>query len=171
MEFHVMTGGSDNNEGTRTSPFRTISKAAQIALPGDVVTVHEGVYREWVNPANGGTEHSRIVYQAAEGETVVISGGEVVTDWTLEAGTVWKASIPNSLFGDRHPYVEKVEGDWFFERVKTFHTGEVYLDGKSMYEAQTLDEVKNPAETENTFDKPGSLYTWYSEVADEFTTI
>ena len=171
MEFHVMIGGNDNNAGTLAAPFQTISKAARIALPGDVVTVHEGVYREWVNPANGGTEHSRIVYQAAEGETVVISGAEVVTDWTLEAGTVWKASIPNSLFGDRHPYVEKVEGDWFFERVKTFHTGEVYLDGKSMYEAQTLDEVKNPVETENSFDKPGSLYTWYSEVADEFTTI
>lgn len=171
MEFHVMICGNDANAGTSESPFRTISKAAQIALPGDVITVHEGVYREWVSPRNGGTVHSRIIYQAAEGENVTITGAEVITAWTKEDGGIWKALIPNGLFGDYNPYQEKIEGDWFFERVKTFHTGEVYLNGKSMYEAQTLDEVKSPVVTEASCDKPGSLYTWYCEVGDKITTI
>jgi hypothetical protein len=95
----------------------------------------------------------------------------VITDWTHEEGGVWKAVIPNSLFGEYNPYREKIEGDWFFERVKTYHTGEVYLNGKSMYEAQTLDEVKNPVATEASCDKPGSLYTWYCEAGDKSTTI
>ncbi len=171
MEYHVMLCGMDTNAGSREAPFRTISKAARIALPGDVITIYEGVYREWVNPKNGGTEHSRIIYQAAKGQSVTITGAEVITDWADVGEGVWKTVLPNSVFGDYNPYLEKVEGDWFFERVKTFHTGEVYLNGKSMYEAQTLDEVKNPTITETSRDKDGSLYTWYCEVDGECTMI
>ena len=53
-EYHVSPQGSDADAGTLTQPFRTINRAAQLALPGDTVTVHEGVYREWVNPLYGG---------------------------------------------------------------------------------------------------------------------
>ena len=44
-----------------------------MAEPGDMVTVHEGIYREWVNPAHGGkSELERITYRAADGEKAVI---------------------------------------------------------------------------------------------------
>ena len=55
MVFHVAKWGCDRNSGAESAPFLTISKAAAIAQPGDTVCVHVGVYREWVNPANGGT--------------------------------------------------------------------------------------------------------------------
>jgi len=72
-EYHVSIKGNDQNEGSASKPFRTISIAAAIAQPGDVITVHEGVYRERVNSPRGGTsEDKRIVYQAAPGEKVVI---------------------------------------------------------------------------------------------------
>ena len=170
MEYHVKVSGNDSQAGTLEAPFRTISKAAALAQPGDIVTVHEGTYREWVSPKNGGSEHYRITYQAAKGEKVTISGAEVIKDWTDEGG-IWKTVIPNSFFGKYNPYNEKIAGDWFFERVKTFHTGEVYLDGKSMYESQDLEGVKNPVEEEASCDKPGSIYTWYCEVDNENTTI
>ena len=65
-QFHVSIKGGDNNDGSASKPFRTISAAAQIALPGDVITVHEGTYRERVTPPRGGVSDSkRIVYQAA----------------------------------------------------------------------------------------------------------
>ena len=52
-------------------PLRTVNAAAQKALPGDTVTVHEGTYREWVNPLYGGIDDARrILYRAAEGERV-----------------------------------------------------------------------------------------------------
>ena len=54
MQYHVKKTGSDLNPGTEDKPFLTISKAARVAKPGDVITVHEGVYREWVSQ-NGGT--------------------------------------------------------------------------------------------------------------------
>ncbi len=81
-EYHVATAGLDSNPGTRSKPFKTISAAAAIAQPGDVVTVHEGVYRERINPPREGTsDKKRIVYQAAAGEKVVIKGSEVVKGW------------------------------------------------------------------------------------------
>lgn len=170
MEYHVKITGNDSQPGTFAAPFRTVGKAASLALPGDTVTVHEGIYREWVNPKNGGSEHQRIVYRAAGGEDVVLTGAEIITDWREKNG-IWKTTIPNTLFGDYNPYTEVIGGDWFFEREKTFHTGEVYLYGKSMYEALTLDGVIHPEETPNSCDKPGSLYTWYCETDNENTTI
>ena len=59
MIFHVSVNGSDCFIGTEDKPFRSIQKAASIALPGDTVRIHAGIYREWVSPANGGTEDHR----------------------------------------------------------------------------------------------------------------
>ena len=81
-EYHVAVTGCDFEDGTKDHPFRTISRAALLAMPGDCVIVHEGEYREWVKPAQGGTSSvSRITYEAAEGERVVIKGSEQITCW------------------------------------------------------------------------------------------
>lgn len=53
-EFHVASNGEDSNPGTRSAPLRTVQRGADLAQPGDTVTVHEGVYRERVNPPRGG---------------------------------------------------------------------------------------------------------------------
>jgi len=176
--LHVAVTGSDLADGSAEAPFRTIGRAAEAAVPGDTVAVHAGVYREWVNPPRGGTADAPITYQAAVGpdgrfEPVTISGAEVVTDWHPHPGAegVWVARVPNTLFGERNPYAERIGGDWFFDRVNTWHTGEVYLDGKSMYEAQTLAGVEQPETTPDSFDPEGSLLTWYCEVDDDVTTI
>lgn len=68
-EYHVnQRHGRDWQEGTRENPFRTISRAASVAMPGDIVIVHEGVYREWVKQENSGiSEFSRITCQAVKG--------------------------------------------------------------------------------------------------------
>ena len=51
FEYHVKPTGSDAACGDAEHPFATISKAAQMASPGDTVIVHEGAYREQVNPS------------------------------------------------------------------------------------------------------------------------
>jgi len=74
-EFHVSVNGDDQNKGSASRPFQTISAAARVAQPGDVITVHAGVYRERIAPPRGGTsDRKRIVYQAAPGEKVEIKG-------------------------------------------------------------------------------------------------
>jgi hypothetical protein len=178
VELHVAKSGSDTAVGTVENPLLSIGAAAALAQPGDTVVVHEGVYREWVNPPRGGTADAPITYQAAldaDGnfEPVTISGAEVIADWRPHPGAagVWAATVPNTLFGDHNPYTERIGGDWFFDWVNTWHTGEVYLDGKSMYEALTLDGVEHPVVTEDSFDQAGSLLTWYCEAGDDATTI
>ena len=53
-EYHVSVSGSDFNTGSLTEPFKTISLAAKLALPGDMVIVHEGIYRERVSSQRRG---------------------------------------------------------------------------------------------------------------------
>ncbi|MDR2575214.1 MAG: DUF1565 domain-containing protein, partial [Treponema sp.] len=139
MEYHVRINGNDRNSGSASDAFKTISKAARAARPGDTIIVHEGIYREWVNPARGGTEDKRIIYRAASEEKVTITGAEIIKDWKNVGGTVWKTVIPNSLFGSYNPYKDKICGDWLYLQDNVFHTGEVYLNGKSMYETAFLE--------------------------------
>ncbi|GEM_PF-1010594 len=47
-DYYVSTTGNDNNNGTLSSPFRTISKAVSEASEGDTVYVREGTYSEAV---------------------------------------------------------------------------------------------------------------------------
>src|SRR5215207_3249806 len=92
--LHVAMAGFDTADGSQDSPFRTISRAAAIAQPGDTVLVHGGEYREWVAPRRGGlSDRRRITYEAAAGEHVVIKGSEVVTGWEPFDETVWKAAV------------------------------------------------------------------------------
>jgi hypothetical protein len=141
-EFHVATNGNDANRGTKAAPMRTIQRAAELAQPGDVVTVHEGVYRERINPPRGGTsDKKRIVYQAAPGEKVEIKGSEAVKNWTKVQDDVWKVTLPNSLFGGFNPYSDLIRGDWFNPKGREHHTGAVYLNGEWLIEAASLDEV------------------------------
>ena len=105
-EYHVAPGGSNANDGSISAPLKTINEAAQRALPGDTVTVHEGTYREWVNPLNGGESDSkRILYRVADGETWSVSK----TDFQIEPagqiseyGGTWKilAMVKSNLYGD-----------------------------------------------------------------------
>ena len=109
QQYHVSMQGNDANDGSRPSPLRTISGAGVRAQPGEVITVHEGVYRERINPPRGGeSDAKRIVYQAAPGERVVITGSEIVKDWVKVQDDTWKVTLPNGFFGkarnERNPF-------------------------------------------------------------------
>ena len=111
--YHVSKQGSDRAAGTAEQPFLTINHAAAVAVAGDTVVVHGGEYREWVDPRNGGlSDTCRVTYEVAPGEHAVIKGSEEVTGWEKAEGTVWKKTLPNSLFGDWNPFAEAIEGDW-----------------------------------------------------------
>ena len=143
-EFHVATTGNDANPGTQAAPLRTIQHAADLAQPGDVITVHEGVYRERISPPRGGeSDAKRIVYQAAPGEKVEIKGSEIVKGWVKVQGDVWKVTLPNAFFGNFNPYSDLIHGDWFNPKGREHHTGAVYLNGEWLAEAAKLDDLLN----------------------------
>lgn len=171
-EYHVAKTGSDTNEGSLSMPFLSISEAVNHAMPGDTITVHAGTYREWIKPLRGGkSDDLRIVYRASPGEKVEIKGSEIVKGWEREGKGVWKIVIPNAFFGDYNPYQDSIFGDWFYNQGRIHHTGEVFLNGKSLYEKESLALVVNPLANREIMDPEGSTYTWYCESDDENTTI
>jgi len=162
-EFHVATNGKDSNPGAQAAPLRTIQRAADLAQPGDAITVHEGVYRERIAPPRGGeSDAKRIVYQAAPGEKVEIKGSEVVKNWVKVQDDVWKVTVLNSFFGGFNPYSDLIHGDWFSPKGRQHHTGAVYLNGEWLAEAAKLDEVLKPV---------GATPLWFGQVDQENTTI
>jgi hypothetical protein len=139
-DYHVATTGSDSNGGTSALPFKTIQKAADVMVAGDTCTVHEGTYREWVRPRQGGTsDTARIVYRAAPGETVYIKGSEAVTAWTQDSGA-YKAVVPNTMFGSYNPYSINLQGGWL-QYGSEYHLGGVYIDGEPLVEALDVASV------------------------------
>ena len=95
-EYHVSVHGNDANDGSKSSMLRTIAAAAAKAYPGDTITVHQGIYRERVDPPRGGlSDTRRITYQAAIGRArrdLRSGGGQRMvesTGWRLE-GSVAK---------------------------------------------------------------------------------
>jgi alpha-L-arabinofuranosidase len=165
-EYHVAMTGNDTSEGTSDRPFKTITAAANVAMPGDVITVHAGVYREQITPQRGGnSENERIVYQAAAGEKVEIKGSEIIKEWKKLDNDTWEVKIPNSFFGKFNPYKDLIRGDWFTPTPKEriYHTGAVYLNGDWLMEAAKKEEVTKAADEKNPL--------WWGEVDATTTTI
>lgn len=183
MEYHVAKTGSDQGQGTTQNPFLTINKAASVAIAGDTVTVHEGIYREWVNPRYKGLSNKRrIIYESAEGEKVVIKGSEHIQDWQHIEGNVWKVVLPNTFFGDYNPYVKEVFGDWLVKTEETKHLGDVYLNGMSFYEVSRYEQLLNPSIRTEILDnwtqkivpvhnREQTKYVWFTEKDADNTTI
>ncbi len=162
-EYHISVNGNDQNDGSSSKPFKTINFAAQLAVSGDVITVHNGIYREWVNPLRGGeSDTKRIIYRAAKGEKVVITGSESVKGWEKVNGDIWKLMLPNSFFGDFNPYNDLIRGDWFDPKGRQHHTGCVYLNGNWMIEAINFDELMKPTD---------KTPLWFGQVEKDTTTI
>jgi hypothetical protein len=61
-DLYVAPTGSDTNAGTQTSPFKTILKASQVALPDTIVHVAPGIYTGGFKTTTSGTATGRITY-------------------------------------------------------------------------------------------------------------
>ena len=162
-EYHVSQIGNDAWEGSFEKPFKTISTAAQKAFAGDTITVHEGIYRERVNPPRGGeSDTKRIIYQAAQGELVEIKGSEIVDDWEVVNDHSWKKVLSHDFFGDFNPFDDLIYGDWFSPLEQEHHSGMVYLNGEWLIEAANLAEV---------LENPEKTMIWFAHVDEKHTTI
>lgn len=106
--YFVSPQGDDNAAGGNAAPFRTLQKAATIAQPGDTVLVRAGTYRETVTPPRSGLPGAPIVFAAAPGEKVVISGAEPVTGWSAADGKIYKANLPGDFYQSKHNYALQI---------------------------------------------------------------
>ncbi len=162
MKIYVNVKAGHDGNGSKEMPFRRINEAAKVAKAGDEVLVAPGVYREYVNPVNAGTEEARIVYRSVEPLGAVITGAEQLKNWKQYEGNVWVCRVSNSVFGDYNPYTTFVYGDWYFAKADK-HTGCVYLNDKALYETATLEECIKAEVYECSWVPEDSVYKWYTE--------
>ncbi len=162
MKYYVDANATRGGNGSKESPFKAINDAAKIAVAGDEILVLPGIYREYVNPRNAGREDARITYKSVEPLKAVITGAEVVTDWSCYQGTTYITRIDNSVFGSYNPYIQEVEGDWYFAD-NHIHTGSVYVNDRMFYETQTLDECLKGEVYEASWEPQYSIYKWFCE--------
>jgi hypothetical protein len=103
-EFYVSPSGCDTNPGTKKLPFQTLAHARDAVravsgkMSGDIaVNLRGGVYRITspleFSPADSGRNGFNIFYRAYKKEIPVISGGVVVTNWTLDHGQIFRAPL------------------------------------------------------------------------------
>jgi hypothetical protein len=105
--YYVSPIGSDDNPGTLSAPFQTITKARDVvrtinsSMTGDIyIYLRGGAYNVAstiaFGPQDSGTNGYRIYYQAYPGETPVLSGATKVTGWTQHSGNIYKATLNRS---------------------------------------------------------------------------
>ncbi len=98
----------DANPKRTDGPWRTLAKACAAVRPGDTCRLREGVYREVLKPLQSGTASAPIVFEATDGETVLLSGADSVGGWQptgdglFKAPFAWDLKDENQLFaGDQ----------------------------------------------------------------------
>lgn len=108
--------GNNSNDGLSLGgAFETIQAAANAAFPGDEVLIRAGTYREQVNVPRSGSSTSPITFSAYNGESVVISGGDLVTGWTQHSGDIWVATANWNANNDRDANTLFVDGEYKYE--------------------------------------------------------
>jgi hypothetical protein len=104
--YWVATNGSDSAAGSQSAPFLTLERARDIVRAnGDrtacriTVTIRGGMYRLnaplILDSRDSGDSNAPIVYQAASGETPIISGSQQVENWTLYDPNlnIWQSQV------------------------------------------------------------------------------
>jgi hypothetical protein len=117
-DFVVSTTGNDNNPGTEEKPFATIERArdavrrkiAQGISENITVLIRGGVYyiTEPIvfGAEDSGSEQFSITYAAYPAEAPVISGGRVISGWTVNQNGLWQREISDVK-----------DGKWYFREL------------------------------------------------------
>jgi parallel beta-helix repeat protein len=120
---------SDTNPGTEVQPWKTIRRGTQSLLPGDMLLLKAGTYREAVILARSGTQANPIriwAYPGQEGK-VIINAAEPVTRWRLCTGPEECAGNPlwpHIYYADVAPLVDSHEDKAFAVR-QVFQHGQL----------------------------------------------
>ena len=152
--YHVAQNArnaSDENDGSKGAPFKTISKAASVLVAGEAVEVHKGIYREWVKPERGGKSPLEMIwYYAAKGEEVVIKGSdEWSPQWikTRYLGdppnrkfVTYEATLKGSQFEGANPFSllnGRIDSIWGHQREFECCRGMIFLNGEKLRQVST----------------------------------
>jgi hypothetical protein len=154
---------ADDNPGTEEAPFVTIQAAAEVVGAGEKVLIKSGIYRELVQPRQGGTgTDGMISFEAAPGADATIRGSQVLSTWTgsdvARSVSVWMTELPEAFFEGEHPFAVVCTTEEEFEKMPWAHAelGRVphtlpramaFQDGRRLIQLGTHDELPRVAGT------------------------
>ena len=93
MIIYVNGNAAREGNGSKEMPFKHINDAAKVAKAGDEVVVAAGIYREYVDPVNGGKMCIRDRGEAALTETPWGKGRVLYFGGTFTRETVEKLCL------------------------------------------------------------------------------
>ncbi len=101
---YVATNGADTNAGTQAAPYLTIQKCGTVSASGDTCIIRAGTYRETVTPNSG------VAFENFTGETVTVSGADLVSNWSAYSGNIFQStvSLPISGYSDTGFFANQV---------------------------------------------------------------
>jgi len=76
-EYFVATTGDDGSTGSQSSPWQTIQASIGKLVPGDILSVADGIYTENLKPTVSGTNIAPILIRAINPFEVIIDAGGV----------------------------------------------------------------------------------------------
>jgi hypothetical protein len=73
--YYVSPSGDDANPGNQAQPWKTLNKAASVAMSGDTVLIMPGTYNEKLVPVTSGSSGKYITFKAAKGSVILDGTG------------------------------------------------------------------------------------------------
>lgn len=100
QEYFVAANGNDSNPGTQASPWLTVAKVNSTSLPVGARVYFRGgdTFYATLTNSSSGTQSRPIVYCSYGNGRATISGGVVVTTWTLidAPNNIWRAAFSSA---------------------------------------------------------------------------
>lgn len=141
--------------GDGETVFRTIGEAAARALPGDLILVAPGIYREHIAPERGGEKGRPIVYRAEQPGTVFVRGSEIwepeLTPLPERPELFTTPTPEDAFFGDYpNPFKRKLNAGSSDKNeparpadgpLLPYSLGQIFCDGRELRQSQTVEEV------------------------------
>jgi len=95
--LYVSPTGNNSNPGTDPlAPLETIQHAADLAQPGDLISIGPGIYRESVTVPTSGTAAQPIVFRGAAAGAVLDGADEAIASsvtWTSQGSGIWSRAL------------------------------------------------------------------------------
>lgn len=168
-ELYVSENGSDDNDGSKNAPYKTIAKAKETvrtlrdSMTGDIyVYIEPGYYKQLetltFDPQDGGKDNFNVIYKGATPfKESVIGGGTHITGWEKTDNEIYKAHF-DSENDIRNLYVNDVPA--FRARTKyTYKPTGFYTNEGSKYnqDGMTFNRKNFPTE----FYDPSRMECWW----------
>ncbi len=99
-EYFVATNGSDNHDGSKEKPFKSIQVAADKMTAGDITYIRGGNYFEQVNLLRvSGSAAKPYTFKAYQDEKVTLDGTiNIEQKWQKHSGNIYKTTLTQPIW-------------------------------------------------------------------------